>query len=93
MLRFFVLKAVRRALPGRESAAGAAGSSYIVVTRRTGHQFTLFLIPVLTTSWSYRFTCSNCALDVLCVRKPFRNGADSFSWEMEAPASLGRRLE
>lgn len=62
MLLIFGLKTVLRALPGRPATCqncGRFGPHYLDEEAR---KFTLFFIPVFTTSRAYRITCSNCGM-------------------------------
>jgi hypothetical protein len=60
MLLLFGLKTVLRPLPGRAATCQACGSFVHHHLEERATKFTLFFIPVFTTSRSYRITCSNC---------------------------------
>jgi transcription elongation factor Elf1 len=60
MLLLFGFKTVLRSLPGRVATCQSCGLSVHHHLEERATKFTLFFIPVFTTSRSYRITCSNC---------------------------------
>jgi transcription elongation factor Elf1 len=60
MLLIFGLKTVVRALPGRRATCTNCGQFVQHYLDEHARKFTLFFIPVLTTSRRYQITCSNC---------------------------------
>lgn len=60
MLFIFGLKTAVKALPGRMATCRNCGQYAQHYLDELARKFTLFFIPVLTTSRSYRITCSNC---------------------------------
>lgn len=62
MLLIFGLKTVLRALPGRPATCRNCGRYCQHYLDEEARKFTLFFIPVFTTSRSYRITCSNCGM-------------------------------
>jgi hypothetical protein len=60
MLLIFGLKTVVRALPGRPATCTNCGQFVQHYLDEHARKFTLFFIPVLTTSRRYQITCSNC---------------------------------
>jgi hypothetical protein len=60
MLFIFGLKTVFRALPGRPATCRNCGQFVQHYLDERARKFTLFFIPVFTTSRSYQITCSNC---------------------------------
>jgi hypothetical protein len=60
MLLIFGLKTVIRALPGRPATCRNCRQFVQHYLDEHARKFTLFFIPVLTISRSYKVTCSNC---------------------------------
>jgi hypothetical protein len=60
MFILFGLKTAVHALPGREAMCQHCRSFVHHHLEERATKFTLFFIPVFTTSRSYRITCSNC---------------------------------
>jgi hypothetical protein len=60
MLLLFGLKTVLRPLPGRAATCQSCGLFAHHHLEERATKFTLFFIPVFTTSRSYRITCSHC---------------------------------
>ena len=60
MLLLFGFKTVLKALPGKPATCRNCGSFVHHHLEERATKFTLFFIPVFTTSRSYRITCSNC---------------------------------
>ncbi|GAA1263064.1 zinc-ribbon domain-containing protein [Arthrobacter pascens] len=60
MILLFGLKTVLRPLPGRSATCQSCGLFFHHHLEERSTKFTLFFIPVFTTSRSYRITCSNC---------------------------------
>ncbi len=60
MLLIFGLKSVVRAMPGRAANCRNCGQFVQHYVDEHARKFTLFFIPVLTTSRKYQTTCSNC---------------------------------
>lgn len=60
MLILFGFKTVRKLLPGRAASCRYCGVFAHQHLEERATKFTLFFIPVFTTSRSYRITCSNC---------------------------------
>jgi transcription elongation factor Elf1 len=60
MILLFGLKTVLRPLPGRAATCQSCGLFFHHHLEERSTKFTLFFIPVFTTSRSYRITCSNC---------------------------------
>jgi ribosomal protein L37E len=60
MLLLFGFKTVLKALPGRPATCRNCGSFAHHHLEERATKFTLFFIPVFTTSRSYRITCTNC---------------------------------
>ena len=60
MLLLFGLKTVLRPLTGRTASCQYCGQFVHHHLEERATKFTLFFIPVFTTSRSYRITCSNC---------------------------------
>lgn len=60
MLIVFGFKTVFRVLPGRMLACRYCGITALQHLEERANKFTLFFIPVFTTSRSYQMVCSNC---------------------------------
>ena len=60
MLLLFGFKTVHKALPGRTATCPHCGAFIHHLLEEQATRFTLFFIPVFTTSRSYRITCTNC---------------------------------
>ncbi|MGN7251350.1 MULTISPECIES: zinc-ribbon domain-containing protein [unclassified Arthrobacter] len=60
MLLLFGFKTVQKLLPGRTASCRYCGVFAHQHLEERATKFTLFFIPVFTTSRSYRVTCSNC---------------------------------
>ncbi|MGO4807819.1 zinc-ribbon domain-containing protein [Arthrobacter sp. 2MCAF15] len=60
MILLFGLNTVLKNLPGRTATCQYCGQLVHHHLQERATKFTLFFIPVLTTSRSYRITCSNC---------------------------------
>jgi transcription elongation factor Elf1 len=60
MFLLFGLKTVLNELPGRPATCQRCGQFVHHRLQQRATKFTLFFIPVFTTSKSYRITCSNC---------------------------------
>lgn len=60
MLLLFGFKTIRRALPGRAGTCQYCRSFVHHQFEERATKFTLFFIPLFTTSRSFRITCSNC---------------------------------
>lgn len=60
MFILFGFKTVQHPLPGRPATCQRCGRFVHHALDERSTRFTLFFIPVLTTSRSYRITCSNC---------------------------------
>ena len=60
MLILFGFKTVQKLLPGRTVSCRYCGVFAHQHLEERATKFTLFFIPVFTTSRSYRITCSNC---------------------------------
>ena len=60
MFLLFGLKTVLKDLPGRLATCQHCGRFAHHHLQQRATKFTLFFIPVLTTSRSYRITCANC---------------------------------
>lgn len=60
MLLLFGFKTVLKALPGKPATCQNCGSFVHHHLEERATRFTLFFIPVFTTSRSYRITCTNC---------------------------------
>lgn len=60
MLLIFGLKTVLRALPGRPATCQNCGQFVHHHLEERARKFTLFFIPVFTTSRAYQITCTNC---------------------------------
>lgn len=60
MFILFGLKTALRALPGRAATCERCRSFVHHRLEERATKFTLFFIPVFTTSRSYSITCSNC---------------------------------
>jgi transcription elongation factor Elf1 len=60
MFLLFGLKTVLKELPGRLATCQYCGQFVHHRLQERATKFTLFFIPVLTTSRSYQISCSNC---------------------------------
>jgi len=60
MFLLFGLKTVVNELPGRPATCQHCGQFVQHRLQERSTKFTLFFIPVFTTSKTYRITCSNC---------------------------------
>jgi hypothetical protein len=60
MLLLFGLKTVIKALPGRISTCRYCGSTVEHFLEERASKFSVFFVPLLTLSRTYRITCSNC---------------------------------
>ena len=60
MILFFGLKTVLKELPGRPATCQHCGLFVHHHLRERATKFTLFFIPVFTTSRTYLISCSNC---------------------------------
>jgi hypothetical protein len=60
MLLLFGFKTVQKLLPGQAATCQYCGVFARQHLEERATRFTLFFIPVFTTSRSYRITCSNC---------------------------------
>ena len=60
MFLLFGLKTMSRELPGRPASCQYCHSFAHHHLQERSTRLTVFFIPVLTTSRSYRITCSNC---------------------------------
>lgn len=60
MFILFGLRTVQHPLPGRPASCQRCGRFVHHGLEERSSKFTLFFIPVFTTSRSYRITCSNC---------------------------------
>ena len=60
MLLLFGFKTTQHALPGRAGTCQYCGSFVHHHLEERATKFTLFFIPLFTTSRSYRITCTNC---------------------------------
>lgn len=60
MFLLFGLKTVLNDLPGRPATCQYCGRSAHHHLQERATKFTMFFIPIFTTSRSYRITCSNC---------------------------------
>lgn len=60
MFLLFGLKTVNKELPGRPASCQYCNAFAHHHLEERSTRFTLFFIPVFTTSRSYRITCSNC---------------------------------
>jgi uncharacterized Zn finger protein len=60
VLLLFGFKTVLKAMPGRHATCQNCGSLAHHRLEERATRFTLFFIPVFTTSRSYRITCTNC---------------------------------
>jgi transcription elongation factor Elf1 len=60
MFLLFGLKTVLRDLPGRLATCRHCGQFAQHRIQERATKFTLFFIPVLTTSKTYNITCTNC---------------------------------
>ncbi|MDQ0848323.1 hypothetical protein QFZ65_000261 [Arthrobacter sp. B3I9] len=60
MFLLFGLKTMARELPGRPASCQYCHSFAHHHLEERSTRLTVFFIPVLTTSRSYRITCSNC---------------------------------
>lgn len=60
MFLLFGLKSVLNELPGRPATCQYCGRFVHHRLQKRATKFTLFFIPVLTTSKSYQISCSNC---------------------------------
>ncbi|MEV7135659.1 zinc-ribbon domain-containing protein [Arthrobacter sp. NPDC093128] len=60
MLLLFGLKTVLRALPARKATCRNCGRHVEHYLEERASKFTLFFIPVFTTSRTYRIACSSC---------------------------------
>lgn len=60
MLILFGFKTVQKLLPGHTASCRYCGVSAHQHLEERATKFTLFFVPVFTTSRSYRITCSNC---------------------------------
>ena len=60
MFLLFGLKTVTKELPGRAASCQYCHAYAHHHLEERSTRFTLFFIPVFTTSRSYRITCSNC---------------------------------
>lgn len=60
MFLLFGLKTVLRDLPGRMATCQFCGRFVRHDLQERATKFTLFFIPVLTTSKTFNITCSNC---------------------------------
>ena len=60
MLLLFGLKTVLRPLPGRAGTCQYCRSFVHHHLEERATKFTLFFVPLFTTSRSFRITCSNC---------------------------------
>jgi hypothetical protein len=60
MLLLFGLKTVLRTMPGRAATCQSCQRFVHHHLEERATKFTLFFMPVFTTSRSYRITCSNC---------------------------------
>ncbi|MDQ1057954.1 hypothetical protein QFZ23_001855 [Arthrobacter globiformis] len=60
MLLLFGFKTIQKLLPGRSATCQYCRVFAHQHLEERATKFTLFFIPVFTTSRSYRITCSNC---------------------------------
>ncbi|HSN37283.1 MAG TPA: zinc-ribbon domain-containing protein [Arthrobacter sp.] len=60
MFLLFGLKTVLNDLPGRQATCQNCGQFVHHHLQERATKFTLFFIPVFTTSKKYRISCSNC---------------------------------
>ncbi|MDI3212300.1 zinc-ribbon domain-containing protein [Arthrobacter sp. AL12] len=60
MLLLFGLKTVLNNLPGRPATCQHCGRFVHHHLQERATKFTLFFIPILTTSRTYQISCSNC---------------------------------
>lgn len=60
MFLLFGLKTVLNDLPGRPGTCQRCGQFVHHHLQERATKFTLFFVPVFTTSKTYRITCSNC---------------------------------
>lgn len=60
MLFIFGVKDVVRALPGRQTTCRNCGRAVQHYLDEHARKFSLFFIPVFTTSRTYQLTCSHC---------------------------------
>jgi ribosomal protein L37E len=60
MFLLFGLKTVLRDLPGRMATCQRCGQFVLHPLQERANKFTLFFIPVFTTSRVFDITCTNC---------------------------------